>query len=762
MTACQERAIALALPRARAWSGGRQAQAMLHKDSHALSKEFNYYLRVADDDARLLDSYREVLVQGAAQFAQSYYDYLFAFPASADVLYQYERAGGDVSSLIRGGLSHLLELVTDGAVNGSAGKSLQIGRMHFERGLAPVFLVGTYRLYLSHLCALIDSAPPIPEAHRRGVSDSVVKLIFRDLGLVLEGYWDAAQRSSGDGRGVVESAEPVSGLLANIPQVLWSVDVVHGELLYQSPAAQQICRPGSDRLIPCLDHTVPEDRELVTQAWRRALAGEMVEVESRVQMPGCTSRWYRRKFYPYLDEAGLVVRVDGFMEDVTEARHAIERLEHLATTDVLTGLANRTLWIDRLTRAIVAARRGGERQLAVMLLDLDHFKLINDTLGHPAGDRVLRQVAHRLRGVLRDSDTLARLGGDEFAMLLSGVTDARRAAEKVARKVLDCLVEPFWHDGKELYLDGAIGAAIYPDHGDEPDSLLSRADIAMYGSKSGESRFTFYDPGSDATANEHLQLSGGLRHALERGEFELVYQPKVDIQARRVCGVEVLLRWRHPERGTVLPGQFIPIAEEVGLIGRITDWVLVTALRQCREWHARGLYLPIAVNVSARSFQSPRLVDKVRWALQESEVEPDALEIEITENTLMADLNHGSEILASLNRLGVGVAIDDFGTGYSSLSYLKRLPIDTLKIDKSFLLDMATDENDAVIVRSIIDLGHNLGYKVVAEGVEDRGVWDMLEILGCDAVQGYHISRPLSDAGLSDWITRGVWSTAVN
>ena len=388
--------------------------------------------------------------------------------------------------------------------------------------------------------------------------------------------------------------------------------------------------------------------------------------------------------------------------------------------------------------------------------------MINDTLGHAAGDRLLRQVAQRLQKVLRDSDTLARLGGDEFAVLLPGITDADQAGAMVAGKVKECFVEPFLHNGEELYLDAAIGMSIYPDHGEDADSLLSRADIAMYGAKRKDFTFSFYDPGSDVSAAEQLQIAAGLRHALERGEFSLVYQPKIDMQRRRICGVEALLRWQHPLRGLILPERFIPVAEQIGQIGAITDWVLLTALMQCKQWRNAGLDLPVAVNVSASSFQNPRLLDRVRWALSEAQVPPECLEIEITENTLMIDLERGVEILHSLSRLGVAVAIDDFGTGYSSLSYLRQLPIHTLKIDKSFLIDVAKVGNDNVIVRSIIDLGHNLGYKVIAEGVETSYAWELLEGLGCDAVQGYHISHPLTHEGLGLWLADSPWHERMN
>ena len=734
------------------------------KSGHALSMDLNYFLRIDDQGAQLLARYSDVLTQGAADFAAAYYDYLFASPATAKALYRYEREGGDIGTLVRKQCHHLLTLLSGHSTANSAAELLNIGAGHYSHGIESACMLGAFRLYHAHLSRLIATTPDIAAVDRLALEEAVDKRLFRDMGLTIEGYWREASRSrlSDSAAAAHHETQAAAHLLANIPQMFWSVDVATRRLLYLSPTTRHLCPDVDDCLIPGLDRTVAEDRELVQSAWERSLAGEPTTVECRMQFPGGQSRWFRRQFFPFSNAQARVVRVDGFMEDITDVRHTLERLELLGTSDPLTGLANRTLWYDRLTQAIAAARRNGKEQLVLMLLDLNHFKMINDTLGHAAGDRLLRQVAQRLQKVLRDSDTLARLGGDEFAVLLPGITDADQAGAMVAGKVQECFVEPFLHNGEELYLDAAIGMSIYPDHGEDADSLLSRADIAMYGAKRKDFTFSFYDPGSDVSAAEQLQIAAGLRHALERDEFSLVYQPKIDMQRRRVCGVEALLRWQHPLRGLILPEQFIPVAEQIGQIGPITDWVLLTALRQCKQWRNAGLDLPVAVNVSASSFQNPRLVDRVRWALREAQVPPECLEIEITENTLMVDLERGVEILHSLNRLGVAVAIDDFGTGYSSLSYLRQLPIHTLKIDKSFLIDVAKVGNDNVIVRSIIDLGHNLGYKVIAEGVETRYAWELLEGLGCDAVQGYHISHPLTHEGLGLWLAESRWHGRMN
>ncbi len=743
----------------RGQGGGAEPQQQL-VESRVKSKEFNYVLQIGDDDLKLLARYQDSLAQAAAGFAELYYNYLFDNPGAAERLYDYERSGGDIGDLVRSQLEHLLGILSGGVSDGDAARIAHIGTLHRQRAIESVWVLGAYRLYLDHLHKLITDSATIESDDRQPLAAVVAKLVFRDMGIMLQSQWgDALARLDEQRSEIAASQLQVTDLLANIPQVLWSVAVPGNRLLYVSPATERICPSGVQSPVPCMDHVHPDDQRRVLDAWGQAVQGRQCVVDCRIELKGSEPRWFRMEFYPSRGSGRRVVRVDGLMQDVTEARETYARLEHMATTDGLTELANRTLWYDRLNVALAAARRAPGSQVVLMLLDLDHFKVINDTLGHAAGDLLLRQVAGRLRTVLRDSDTLARLGGDEFAVLLPAVRAASTAAEHVAGKILGCFKAPFWHDGKELFLAGAIGIAVYPDHGEDAESLLSHADTAMYGAKRSEAPYLFYEPGTDMPAAEQLQFSGQLRHALERNEFELHYQPKIDIRTMKICGAEALLRWKHPQEGLVAPKRFLHIAEQIGLMTSITDWVLVTALRQCKTLRAAGLQVPIAVNVSARFFQSPHLVDKIQWALKEAGVDGQCLEIEITEETLMADLEYGAAILSRLSDMGVGIAIDDFGTGYSSLSYLKRLPIHTLKIDKSFLLDMAHNENDAVIVRSIIDLGHNLGFKVVAEGVEDGEAWAQLAVLGCDEVQGFHVSRPLPPPGFTSWLNQGPWVT---
>ena len=726
----------------------------LQNNGQTQRKAFNYILQLGPDDREVLARYQDVLSRHAGQFAEAFYNYLFDLPEIAEVLYAYERKGGDIGNLIKSQLHHLLSLLDEEP----GGDIHAVGSLYFKKQVKPVWVIGAYRLYLNHLLERVSAMPEIPESDRQRLHAALSKRVFLDLGLVLQAYWDEAYKGlQQETVGTRADYARISELLANIPQLLWSAGADTCQLLYASSATEAFAHGDVSGPVPVLSRFSADDRESILAAWERARQGGRAAVEARMLTNDGTERWYRLMFYPCPGGDQPVERVDAVMEDVTENRATLARLEHLTTTDELTNLANRTLWYDRANQAIAAARRTGDSKVVLMLLDLNHFKMVNDTLGHPAGDDLLREVAARLRPVLRASDTLARLGGDEFAILLPCTEDARKAGKRVAAAILTCFREAFHCQDQEFLLGASIGMAVYPENGEDVDRLLSHADIAMYRAKQGGLGFLFYDPGKDVSSVRHLQLSGQLRRALERGELELHYQPKVDIHRMRVSGAEALLRWRHPEEGLLEPNRFIQIAEQAGLMMPITNWVLVTALRQCKEWWLAGTRIPISVNVSAQSFQTPRLLDRVQRALEEAGVEGECLEIEITEDALMSDLERGSEILSQLSNDRVGVAIDDFGTGYSSLAYLKRLPIDTLKIDRSFLLDMTENESDAILVRSIIDLGHNLGFQVVAEGVEDREVWDLLDILGCDAVQGYHVSRPLTRERFSHWLKETTW-----
>jgi diguanylate cyclase (GGDEF)-like protein len=428
----------------------------------------------------------------------------------------------------------------------------------------------------------------------------------------------------------------------------------------------------------------------------------------------------------------------------------IDRLRHEALHDSLTGLPNRVLFHERVREALSAAKGHGQH-VAVLLMDLDRFKEVNDSLGHHHGDRLLQELGARLVRSLDPSVTVARLGGDEFAVLLPRIARLEEAGE-VAALVRRALSEPFAHDQISLELGATIGIAAAPDHGQDSSILLQRADVAMYAAKQDRSGVAFYANELDQNSPRRLALVGDLRRAIEQEQLQVHYQPKVSLATGAVVGVEALVRWTHPEHGSMAPDEFIAIAEHTGLIADVTTYVLRAALTQCRSWERDGLAVGVAVNLSARSLLDLQLPEEIQRLLREAGVEPGVLTLEITEGSVMSDPARTVAILDRLRVMGVGLSVDDFGTGYSSLSYLKRLPVHEVKIDKSFVATMITNPHDASIVRSIVDLGHNLGLSVLAEGVEDEATWERLREIGCDTAQGYFVCRPSPTSQLSAWL----------
>ncbi|MBI3561036.1 MAG: EAL domain-containing protein [Gammaproteobacteria bacterium] len=445
------------------------------------------------------------------------------------------------------------------------------------------------------------------------------------------------------------------------------------------------------------------------------------------------------------------------IRDLTDAfrelRHQVHSrqmaLEHIAMHDSLTSLPNRALLMDRLQQAIENARKR-ERHLALIMLDLDRFKEINDTLGHQIGDALLQQVGSRLRGVLRDSDTVARLGGDEFAILLTNVNDAN--ALRIATSIHDTLEKVYEVYEHSLYVGVSLGVAVYPHHGDSADMLLQHSDVAMYMAKRSNTGLALYDISRDQHSVSQLSVLSDLRSAIENDELYLEYQPKLSLADGRVTGVEALVRWRHPVHGRVMPDDFIPTAEQTGLIKRLSPWLLEKAVRDCKHLHELGHKISVSINLSVWDVQDGKLADSIRLILEQAQFPAEFLLLEITERVMMAEPDRAYQILVEIDKMGVKIVIDDFGTGFSSLVYLKQMPVDTLKIDKSFVINMLHDESDSTIVHSIIELAHNLGLDVVAEGVENDQTWMWLKKWRCDYAQGYYVSHPLGLQELENYL----------
>ncbi|HYH19428.1 MAG TPA: EAL domain-containing protein [Azospirillum sp.] len=478
-------------------------------------------------------------------------------------------------------------------------------------------------------------------------------------------------------------------------------------------------------------------------AIRTALTGQPVEMETQyVSTLGGRSGYYLVHLQPVFD-GGQFLFLLAFIDDVTERRAVEQRVQYLAHYDALTGLPNRTLLQDRLALAIAGARRNGTT-VAVLFLDLDHFKVINDSLGHTVGDEVLKDVAVRLRQCLREGDTVGRLGGDEFIIVLPEAGTAQDVAV-VADRIIQSMAAPLHVKGREFTVSPSIGISLFPEDGEDVEHLIKNADAAMYQAKAaGRRALRFFTTSMDAQLNERLNLEANIRRALDLGEFRLHYQPQLHLESGQLVGLEALIRWAHPDLGMVPPGRFIPIAEESGQIASLSLWVLDEACRQASLWQADGLAARrIAVNISALQFRNAELPDQVAAALQRHDLHPSCLEVEVTEGALIRNVDMAIHILSSLKTMGVRVSIDDFGTGYSSLSYLQRFPVDTLKIDRSFISEIGTDDSDAAITKAIIGLGSNLGLTVIAEGVETEPQLDFLRRHGCHGAQGYLFSPPL-------------------
>ena len=504
------------------------------------------------------------------------------------------------------------------------------------------------------------------------------------------------------------------------------------------------------------DLVVPDEREALVERVR-ASAGERMKFEVAIRAKDGRRIDLEVAMTPFRSASrGGTVTV---ARDISERKRAQTTLEHQAVHDVLTGLPNRMLLRDRLEQAVHLARRQ-QSSVSLLMMDLDHFKEINDTFGHHVGDALLQQVGPRLRTQIRETDTVARLGGDEFALVLVGADAA--GSELAARHVLEQLERPFVVESQSLDVGASIGIAIFPDHGDDADTLLRRADIAMYAAKRSRVGYARYAAEQDDYNPGRLALMSDLRAGIERSELVLHFQPVVAVPSGAVMSVEALVRWEHPGRGLVSPVDFVPLAERSGLVRPLTQWVLTAALREARTLRQNGMPVSVSVNLSTRNLLDPELAELVQKLLETWQIEPKHLALEITESNMVSEPQRTLDVLAQLRRIGVRLAVDDFGTGYSSLQYLNRLPVDAIKIDKSFVRAMTASESSAAIVRATADLGHNLGFTVVAEGVEDRATWDAVAGAACDEVQGFYIARPMTAGDLRSWLrARATASAAI-
>jgi len=539
----------------------------------------------------------------------------------------------------------------------------------------------------------------------------------------------------------------LAGILDSLADVLWSVDLPGENLSFMSPAALALFGHPPEAFFSQAglrrELVHPEDRARVEAAWRRQFDAAPYDIEYRIVRADGEQRWIHDRGRVVRDAQGKPLRIDGVVRDISDAIEKQRQIDFFAFFDALTGLPNRTLFQDRLMQAIEAAHRGGCR-LALAVFDIERFQSLNDTIGRPAADQVLKQLAARLEGAVPDKSLIARLGGDQFAILFPGIREASELAGTLAVTATQFFMEPFILEDRELRLSARAGVSVYPEDGTDPAALLGNAEAALKRAKSTAERFLFYAPHINSRVAEQVELEGQLRRAVERQEFVLHYQPKIELASRRIVGAEALIRWQQPGGGLVPPGRFIPVLEETGLILAVGRWAVEEALRTHRGWRERGLPAPrIAVNVSALQMREAAFVGSMRESLGDVSGTACGLDLEITESLLMQDIDGSIRKLREIRALGIGIALDDFGTGYSSLAYLSKLPIDTLKIDRAFVHGMVENPDDTSITTTIISLGQSLRMKVVAEGVEDEQQAQMLRLLRCDEAQGYLFSPPV-------------------
>jgi len=491
------------------------------------------------------------------------------------------------------------------------------------------------------------------------------------------------------------------------------------------------------------------EKSALDNIWEALNAGEIWEGEVHSKYNVDNVRWEKACIHPVTDSSDKITHYVILLQDITEQKEQREQLEHMALHDVLTGLPNRTLFNDRLEQAIILAKREND-PLAVMLMDLNNFKEINDTMGHQIGDDILKEIGSRLLRVVRGGDTVARMGGDEFLFLLPAAESEKQ--KQLLERISAVLDSPFIVDGRSFEVKASIGIAMFPEDGNNPEILLKHADVAMYSVKNSAEIYKRYDKSLDAGISGRLELTNSLRTAIEEDQFVIHYQPLLNFSTGQVDKVEALIRWNHPVKGLLFPDSFIPLSEQTHHIGAITQWVIKNVFSDLALWGDKGLNLGVSLNISARDLLDPELSEFIKHELGLNKLPASLVTVEITESALMMHTYQTMNNLHKLNDLGVSISIDDFGTGYSSLQHLKRFPVSGLKIDKSFVMNMTNDENDAIIVRSTTDLAHNMELDVVAEGIENHEVSDIIKVLGCNYGQGYFIAKPMKSESLLEWL----------
>lgn len=639
------------------------------------------------------------------------------------------------------------------AIDQSGIFTLSEGKGLSELGLKPGEVVGhsVFDIYKDHTDIIHDC--------EQALLGNTVNTITHVAGRIYHAHYHPVKDEKGNISGVIGVANDITDLQQIEAEMhilssaleqtadLVLITNVEGVIEYVNPAFEVTTGYTREDVIgkkPNILRSGKQETQFYQRLWETILRGDVFsDVFINARKDG--SIYYEEKsITPIRDKQNNITHFIATGKDISERMRVQERLHYMAHHDALTKLPNRTLFMDRLRQAMARAR-WHKRLIAVMFLDLDRFKNINDSLGHIVGDQLLVQLTQRLSSGVRAGDTIARFGGDEFAVLLDDIASEKDISQ-LAKKILDTMIPAFVIQGHEFFITASIGVSIFPNDGEDAETLLRNADVAMYRAKDlGRNNYQFYSNEMSARAFERLTLENSLRHALKRLEFSLLYQPQIDIKTRHIIGVEALLRWQHPDLGVIMPSDFIPLLEETGLIVEVGDWVLHTALQQAASWHMAGFdFLKVSINLSGRQFNNPDFITSLQTTIQNAGLSPNMIELELTESMLMRNASKTISALNTLHHLGINIAVDDFGTGYSSLNYLRRFPISTLKIDRSFIRDVIDDADDRAITSAIIVMAQSLNLIVIAEGVESEEQLIFLQSLDCDQIQGNFYSAPVT------------------